>query len=427
MKSASPRQAPIFVHASPRSGSTYFFNVLRRDTSLMCFNEALMDGKNNVARFRQSDERKSPSVNKPTLWNVNHHFLDRPDDEEFIEAWDAVAHLYPPTPAYRDYLSAASVLDSGVKAYFSGLNNYANAHGKRAAFCEINSRGRAGALRDAFGGFHVAQIRDPISQFGSYYRPLTEAGEWGFLLHPLNELGINGGHPLYQIVPKEWRPPMLPWPATDPTRRWATAVEYILLLADRRPEALVSAFRWHMFAWLLSNLAAIAYSDFVLDIDKAHDDNSYRRDVVDAFASAAGIKVDLSDITKFPRYYQFEALDPTAVASQAITAVNDALADGRLEEAVTSLARSAPKISVRETATLLIAKIEDSLTSFAASTDRRFVSNESWARLVAKHELPWSLVRNRTLRESARVAYPFVAPVVRAVRRSLNPRMSDKG
>ncbi len=427
MKSASPHQAPIFVHASPRSGSTYFFNVLRRHTSLMCFNEALMDGKNNVARSRQSDEQRSPSANKPTSWNVNHHFLDRQDDEEFIEAWDTVMHLYPPTPAYCDYLPLDGVLDGRVKAYFCGLNNYANAQGKRAAFCEINSRGRAGALRDAFGGFHVAQIRDPISQFGSYYRPLTEAGEWGFLLHPLNELGINGSHPLYQIVPKEWRPPILPWPATNSTRQWATAVEYVLLLADRRPEALVSAFRWHMFAWLLSNLAAIAYSDFVLDIDKAHDDNAYRCDVVDAFASATGIKVDFSDITKFSRYYQFEALDLTAVASQTVAAVNDALADGRLEKAVTSLARSSPKIFVREAATLLIAKIEDSLKSFAASTDRRFVNNEGWARLVAKHELPWVLVRSRTLRESARVVYPFLAPVVRAIRRSLNPRMSDKG
>jgi hypothetical protein len=427
VKSASPRQAPVFIHASPRSGSTYFFNVLRRNTSLMCFNEVLMDGKNNVSRSPQTDERKSPSANKPSSWNVNHHFLDRADDEEFVEAWDAVMHLYPPTPAYRDYLPADGVLDDGVKAYLSGLNDYANAQGKRAAFCEINSRGRAGALRDAFGGFHVAQFRDPINQFGSYYRPLTEGGEWGFLLHPLNELGINGRHPLYEIVPKEWRPPVLPWPATDPTRRWATAVEYILLLADQRPDTLTEAFRWHMFAWLLSNLAAIAYSDFVLDIDKTHDDDAYRRDVMNVFASTSGINVDFSDITKFSRYYQFESLDPTAVASQAVTAVNDALTDGRLEAALALLARSSLKISTREAATLLFAKVEDSLTSFAASTDRYFVSNESWARLVTKHQLPWSLVKNRAMRESARVVYPFLAPVVRAVRRSLYFGTSDKG
>jgi hypothetical protein len=386
-----------------------------------------MDGKNNVSRSGKSDKRKSPSANKPSSWNVNHHFLDRADDEEFVEAWDAYIHLYPPTPAFRDYLPRDGVLDGGVKAYFSGLNNYANAQGKRAVFCEINSRGRAGALRDAFGGFHATQIRDPISQFGSFYRPLAEAGEWGFLLHPVNELGINGDHPLYQIVPKEWRPPMLPWPATDPARRWATAVEYILLLADEQPNTLVRAFRWHMFAWLLSNIAAIVYSDFVLDIDKTHDDSAYRSDVINVFASRAGINVDFSDITKFSRYYQFEALDVAAVVSQAVTAVNDALADGRLENALALLARSSPKISIREATTLLFAKVADSLTGFAASADRRFVTNESWARLVKKHALPWSIVKNRMLRETARVIYPFVAPVVRTVRQSLNLKMSDKG
>ena len=149
MKSASHPQPPVFVHASPRSGSTYFFNVLRRNTSLMCFNEALMDGKNDACRSAKSGERRSPA-NKPASWNVNHHFLDRPDDEEFIEAWDAVMHLFPAAPAFRDYLPADGVLNADVKAYFFGLNNYANAQNKRAAFCEINSRGRAGALRGAF-------------------------------------------------------------------------------------------------------------------------------------------------------------------------------------------------------------------------------------------------------------------------------------
>jgi hypothetical protein len=419
VNSASRRQSPVFVHASPRSGSTYFFNVLRRNTSLMCFNEALMDGKNDVCRSAKSGERRSPSANKPSSWNVNHPFLDRPDDEEFIEAWDAVMHLFPRAPAFRDYLPADGVLNADVKAYFSGLNDYANAQGKRAAFCEINSRGRAGALRVAFDGFHVVQIRDPISQFGSFYRPLEEAGEWGFLLHPLRELGINGRHPLYEIVPGEWRPPVLPWPAADYTRRWASEVEYVLLLADRRPKTLENAFRWHMFAWLLSNLAAAVYSDFVLDIDRAHDDAVYRTEVTKVFSSEVEMDVDFSDITKFSRYYRFEPFDAAAVAAQVMNAVNGALADGRMERALSLLARSPVKTPARESAQLLFAKIENSVASFGTSSNRRLVSNEGWAQLATKHAMPWSLARNRTLRESARVVYPFLAPVVRAVRRIL--------
>src|SRR5689334_274001 len=348
----------------------------------MCFNEVLMDGKADSPGYRNPTEPANPAVNKPKSWNVNHHFLDRPDDQEFMEAWDAIRHVYPLAPAFRDYLPRDGVLPSDVRDYFSELQTFANLNGKRAAFCEINSRGRAGALRDAFGGFHVAQIRDPISQFGSFYRPLEEAGEWGFLVHPLKEIGISGNHSLYKVVPEEWRPPALQWPAADRTRRWASAVEYVLLLSDPRPDALARAFRWHMFAWLLSNLAAIAYSDFVLDIDKAHDDATYRSETVQVFASLTETGVDFSDLTKFSRYYQFEAFEMATVALQTVSAVKNALTDGRLELALGSLARSPPKLSAKESVALLFSKVDNSLADFATSSGRHFVSNESWTRLV---------------------------------------------
>ncbi len=419
VQSSPSREPPIFVHASPRSSSTYFFNVLRRDPSLMCFNEVLMDGKRDFPEYRKPELPANPAVNKPTSWNVNHHFLDRPDDQEFMEAWDAIQHVYPLAPAFRGYLPWDGALSRDVKDYFSGLRDFASLKGKRAVFCEINSRGRAGALRDAFGGFHVAQIRDPISQFGSFYRPLEEAGEWGFLVHPLKEIGISGDHPLYKVVPQEWRPPVLPWPATDRTRRWASAVEYVLLLSDQRPDALAHAFRWHMFAWLLSNLAAVSYSDFVLDIDRAHDDAAYRKETAKVFASVTGTGVDFSDLTKFSRYYQFEAFDMATVALQAVSAVRDALTDGRLEKVLGLLARSPAQLSASESTELLFAKVEHSLTGFAASSGRRFVSNEDWKRLVKKHEFPWVVARNRTVREAARKIYPLAAPIVRQGRKFL--------
>jgi hypothetical protein len=52
---------PIFVHASMRSGSTYFFNVLRRNAALMCFNEVVMDGKRAYARFKKPRTRPDRS------------------------------------------------------------------------------------------------------------------------------------------------------------------------------------------------------------------------------------------------------------------------------------------------------------------------------------------------------------------------------
>jgi hypothetical protein len=78
------RFSPIFVHASPRSGSTYFFDALRQNDSLLCFKETIIDGKKDYARFRRTGQRGKD-------WKSGSHtFLDRPDYEEFIEAWDEV-------------------------------------------------------------------------------------------------------------------------------------------------------------------------------------------------------------------------------------------------------------------------------------------------------------------------------------------------
>ena len=189
---------PIFVHASMRSGSTYFFNVLRRNGSLMCFNEAIIDGKRDYARFRKIQKRKLDHRNESQRWDANHHFLDRPDFDEFIEAWDSVMHLCPEFPELQDYLPSQGGLSPELTAYLSALIKYAQSKNKRPVFCEVNSRGRAAALRAALGGLHIAQFRDPLSQFGSFVRGLIEGGTWSFLAFPAMELGTSANHPLYR-------------------------------------------------------------------------------------------------------------------------------------------------------------------------------------------------------------------------------------
>jgi hypothetical protein len=46
----------ISVQALMRSGSTYFFNVLRRNPSLMCVNEAIMDGKRDYCTVQEASD-----------------------------------------------------------------------------------------------------------------------------------------------------------------------------------------------------------------------------------------------------------------------------------------------------------------------------------------------------------------------------------
>jgi hypothetical protein len=405
---------PVFVHASARSGSTYVFSVFRCNQSLMCFNEAIIDGKRDYAAFRTVSDRDSRG-DKPQKWDVNHHFLDREDFAEFLDAWDEVMHLCPEFPTFQDYLPSGGVLQAELVAYLSGLMSYARSRNKRPVLCEINSRGRAGALRGAFGGYHITQYRDPLSQFGSFVRPLIEGGAWGFLSHPVTELGVNSSHPLYRVVPEQWRAPNFPWRAETRARRWGSDARYIALTASTRPESVEQLFRWHMFSWFLNNLAAISYSDASLDIDKAHDDAGHRASIVATLAPEIGAAPDFGDIRKFDRYYEFESFDMAEVCDQVVSAVKNSLDDGRLDAAVRTLGTRPSITPTAAAAGLLLDKIRESLSSMMSGAGRRRISAEEWADLAAKNRKIWHQPGVRWVAERI---YPLAAPVGRMARRA---------
>jgi len=405
---------PVFVHASPRSGSTYFFSVLRRNESLVCFNEAIMDGKRDYERFKKPREREIFRA-EAQKWNLNHHFLGRDEFAEFIDAWDEVMHLCPEFPAFHEYLPLNGVLSSDLRAYLSALIKYAQARHKRPVLCEINSRGRAGAMRGAFGGFHIAQYRNPLSQFGSFIRGLIDGGAWGFLVTPLTELAASRAHPLYQLVPEIWRAPSLPWRTETRAQFWASGARYTAEAASPRPEGIENLFRWHMFSWTLGNLAAISYSDMALDIDKVHDDADYRASVVSDLAREFGGAPDFSDIKKFDRYYDFESFDVDTVCSQVVSTIRSALANGSLDVAIQTLGTQPPLVPAAKAVDLLGTKIQDSQASMASSTRRHHMNAAEWKALTAKNRRVWF---NPGVRWFAQHIYPVAAPAVRAVRRA---------
>ena len=406
---------PIFVHASPRSGSTYFFNVLRRNETLLCFNEAIIDGKHDLARFRRTRRRPIARFQVLEKWNVNHHFLDREDFDEFIQAWEAAMHLCPRFPTFVDYLPPNALISDELSTYFCALINYARSEGKRPVFCEINSRGRAGALRGKFGGFHIAQYRNPLSQFGSFIRAVADAGFWGFLAFPATELGTSGNHPLYRLIPEHCRAPPLPWHAASRAQHWASDAQYFAAVGSSTPEDLERVFRWHMFSWFLTNLAALSYADFALDIDKVHDDANYRASLLTNLARPLNLALDFNDVRKFDRYYDFESFDATSVCNQVASTITNISKDGNLTNALHTLGRQGPKMPVASAVDLLIEKMSDLLTRMAGSAERVHVSSEQWKTIAKTNRKIWF---DRRIRWVAKQLYPVAAPVVWAARRA---------
>jgi hypothetical protein len=413
---SDPLRRPIFVHASARSGSTYFFNVLRRADSLLCFNEAINDefsygNKSDYTRSRIDFARRAARGERPRRV---HYFLSDDGKAEFLDAWDSFVHLYPRVPSFRDYLPPGGILPSELRKYLTAIIEYAQAHGKRPALCEIFSRGRVGALRDAFGGFHVAQFRDPLSQFGSCFRSLQETGGITFMIIPLLELGVNGEHPLYSLVPEAWRVPVLPWPAGDDAQRWVSTQQYLSTILSPRADALERTFRLHMLSWFLNNVASVVHSDFVLDIDKAFDDLSYRESVRGILSSELGAAPDLSDITKYSRYYRFDGVDTKRVCGEVTDFVFAAQKNGSLQAALDTLSRTSQRVSTSAAIELLSEKLEAALSASASTERAHCVSATDWEAIVQRNRRFWTDPRLLRLMQSI---FPFVFPVVQATRR----------
>jgi hypothetical protein len=402
---------PIFVHASARAASSYFFNVLRRNKAFLCFSSAIIDGKRDVA-----DPARKPNIvwrRSDDTFDINHHFLERPDYYEFTEAWDAVMHLCPECPTFQDYLPSGGMLSDDLRVFLGALIEHARSHDKRPVLCETNSRGRVAALRNVFDGFHIAQYRDPLSQFGSFIRAVVEAGFWGFLSHPATELGTCATHPLYAIVPAPWRVPSLPWMASNRAQRWASDARYIAMVGAPERDTMEKVFRWHLFSWVLSNLAAVAYSDLALDMDKIHDDANYRASIVSSLA-AIGVVVDFRDLKKFDRYYLFESFDTETLCNQVSATIRNALAEGTLDQALRTVGGQSPVTPTAIGVDILLSKMNDSLAAMAASADRRRVSAAEWSAVVRKRRKIWF---NPSMRILGERVYPFAAPIVHAGRR----------
>lgn len=395
-----------------RSGSTYFFNVLRRDQSLMCFNEAIMDGKKDTARAVR--RQRSGDARTVQRWDVNHHFLDRPDYEEFLDAWDVVRDLCPDYPEFIGYYPINGAIPRDLVEYLTGLMRFARARGKRPVLCEVNSRGRAGLLREIFDGFHIAQFRDPLSQFGSAVRAILDGGGWGYLASPAVELGSAGGHPMIELVPQEWRPPALPWRTETRSAWWGSNIQYMSLVSDASARTIERVFRWHLLSWALSNLAAISYSDLILDIDRLHDEHEYRARVVELLENEVHVSLDLSDVKKFDRYYVFDTFDPALVCDDVISMFETCARDGRLEAAIKALAPLRPVVPVEYGCTVILAKLKMSLTSMTASDNRVSIPRSEWVAVCRHNQKIWY---NPAVRQLAELTYPFATSVISAARR----------
>ncbi len=258
--------APVFIHAWFRSGSTWFWTKLRQDSGIRAYYEPLNE---ELAVWTPEAIRRGPTK---AFEGDNHPPLDRHYFYEYLELIEQRRLLFEPSLSYERYFLAPDEADPALERYLANLISSAQENGLRPALCFCRSQMRALWMERRFGGTHLCQIRGPMDQWLSfgrhdYFKQRTLLT--GFLLnrrYPGCLESLNGFQDLY--------------------RAWQTgqSIQY-------RDQDCLEIF---CVLWIASALQSLAASTIILDIDRLGADPALRAATAEDLRQA-GLPHDLDD------------------------------------------------------------------------------------------------------------------------------------
>jgi hypothetical protein len=266
---------PIFIHAWWRSGSTYIWLKLREIESNRCYYEPLHE---EIAGL-DADAIAGPPVSDLAR-ALRHPVAKKNYYAEYLDLLRSSRLRYSPELAYDRYLLRPDQADNKLRSYLKGLLADANLAARRPVLGFCRSQMRSAWMKETFGGIHLAQIRNPADQWASFkinpYFPITMI---------MIALKLRNLHPraFLHIEPFERFAQQL-------SRRPALPVEVISGQFIRQRDC----FDVFLVVWIASAMQAIAYCDFVLDIDLMAS-NLDSRSTTAKWLESIGCSVDFSD------------------------------------------------------------------------------------------------------------------------------------
>ncbi|MFZ0501154.1 MAG: hypothetical protein WAU49_16265 [Steroidobacteraceae bacterium] len=281
MKESPKQHKAVFLHGGWRCASTYVWSRFRRNPLTTSFYEP----------FGESLARCSPKrIQRQTAqgWNSRHPPLALPYAQEYC----ALVHPFlKGVPGYRTDLALARYFpgEEGIAPevrYVSRLIRHAQRRGTHPVLGFSRSLGRAAALKQAFGGYHVVLRRNPLQQWLSCRSYRTEVSLSYFELCHFLILALA--------------------PAGSPARSFAGTLDL-----PRLPRGLQRQFKFlhsAIYPWsddqsyraftavsILSHAAAESAADLVLDVDRLGCSPAYRDNVSDKILAETGLEVDFGD------------------------------------------------------------------------------------------------------------------------------------
>ena len=293
------RAAPlVFIHAAPRTSSTWFWSRFREHSSTLCYYEPFNSVLAEITPETASDFDR-------TSWLSRHS---------------------PTEPYYREYLpllrqaGGVELFDRSMicerfplgglrgslrpneKDYLSLLVRHAKEAGKIPVFKEIYSLARCWATKQAIGGFHILLHRNLWQQWTSYLSYMR-IGHLGLYLNVVDTV-YRGGDPYFLYLVERGLERAAEWEASGHP---AAPTAERQLPADFRPEdearlrRLESLPEPHAFALFMGlyvylSLHAQISTDLTVDVTRMARDDGYRRDIERAIERHTGLSISLADV-----------------------------------------------------------------------------------------------------------------------------------
>lgn len=265
----------IFVHAWWRSSSTYVWSRLRRDPALCCYYEPLHEqlaSLDPVALDGPAETEVSRLLRHPL---AERHY--------FAEYRDLVASGrlgYSQDLAYTRYLLRPAEPDEALRTYLDRLIAAAAAAGCRPVLCFCRSQMRSAWMKQVLGGHHVAQIRNPLDQWGSF-----QVNPYFVRQTLAIALRLRARHPRAFVHLEHFEQQVKTLERQRATGSTGGAAPTI------SRQDVLGIF---LVLWIASALQSIGCGDRVLDVDRLSTDADYQAEMSRWFGSL-GCDVDFSD------------------------------------------------------------------------------------------------------------------------------------
>ena len=257
--------APVFVHSSWRTGSTWLWSRLRQAPTAIAYCEIFHERLESCAIQNLRD-------NDFSSWNSKHpegapYFLEF---APLVEP-DGVVRGFDPRMATERFMPSDGLhgaLGLAERAYIRGLIENAAQRGKIPVLTDTRTLGRFRAVTMAFPGRHVLLVRNLFHQWASYSQQSAEGNRYFIdMLH--KTVAASRRDPFVALIAD--------WFADDDRSETSARLFQLFLL-------------FHLY------LYANAYdsSDYVLDINKIAADPESRRLAEARLSEFVHFPIDLS-------------------------------------------------------------------------------------------------------------------------------------